>query len=186
MKRFTLTAVLLLITFSIYAQSEQPTRKGFTIGGAAGIGVLHFTKGMESSETQGDISLPNMKVGWFVQDNLAIYLNTPGQIYEKDGSDRSFEGYIPSVQYWASNKWWISGGIGAALDTPAFYEKRSESNEKNNWGKGVLLSSGYELLQRKKWAIDIQARLYMASVKLDNGNRREGTAFSIALGFTLF
>lgn len=186
MKRLAVTTVLFLITFALFAQSEAPIRKGFTIGGSAGIGALHFTKGMESSETQGDISLPNVKIGWFVKDNLAIYLNTPGQIYEQNGSDRSFEGFIPSIQYWTSDRWWISGGLGAALDTPAFYEKRSESEEKNNWGKGVLLSSGYELLQRKKWAIDIQARLYMASVKLDNGNRREGTAFSIALGFTLF
>ena len=65
-------------------------------------------------------------------------------------------------------------------------KKESESEEKNNWGKGVLLSSGYELIQRKRWAMDIQARLYMASVKLDSGNRREGTAFSLAVGFTLF
>ena len=120
MKRSTLTAVLLLITLSIYAQTEQPIRRGFTIGSSAGIGVLHFTKGMESSETQGDISLPNMKIGWFVKDNLALYLNTPGQIYERDDSDRSFEGYIPSIQYWTSDRWWISGGMGASIGYACF------------------------------------------------------------------
>ncbi|MDW7693003.1 hypothetical protein R9C00_10265 [Flammeovirgaceae bacterium SG7u.111] len=186
MKQFVISIALLLLSLNTIAQSESPIRKGFTIGASVGAGALHFTKGIETSETQGGISLPNLKIGWFVNDKLAIYLNTPGQIYELNNKDRSFEGYIPSVQYWAADRWWVTGGVGAALDTPALYEKKSDSDEKNNWGKGVLLGTGYELRQHKKWAVDLQARLYMASVKLENGQRREGSSFTLGLGFTFF
>ncbi|MEQ8239628.1 MAG: hypothetical protein RIA69_10470 [Cyclobacteriaceae bacterium] len=180
-----MVAILAFASNTSDAQNTKPVRKGFTIGGSAGIGVLHFTKGMTANETSGDISLPNMKIGWFVKDNLAVYLNTAGQIYETDGLDRSFEGIIPSIQYWTSDKWWVSGGFGAALDTRAFYESNSKS-AKNEWGKGVLLASGYEFKQKEKWAMDLQARLFMASVSRDDLENLEGTNFTIAFGFTLF
>ena len=72
-------------------------------------------------------------------------------------------------------------GVG----TRAFYVSNKKSR-KNSWGKGVLLATGYEIKQRPKWVMDIQARLYMASV--DQGaelGRLEGTNFTIAVGFTL-
>ncbi|MFZ1805753.1 MAG: hypothetical protein WAU36_00935 [Cyclobacteriaceae bacterium] len=180
-----MVAILALASNTSNAQSIKPVRKGFTIGGSAGIGVLHFTKGITENETSGDISLPNMKIGWFVKDNLAVYLNTAGQIYESDGLDRSFEGIIPSVQYWTSDKWWVSAGFGAALDTRAFYESSSKS-AKNEWGKGVLLASGYEFKQKEKWAMDVQGRLFMASVSRNGLENLEGTNFTIAFGFTFF
>ncbi|MEM8894717.1 MAG: hypothetical protein AAGC88_09075 [Bacteroidota bacterium] len=185
MKKLIIIAFALLGALNLQAQDQKPIRKGFTIGGSAGVGVLHFTKGMSGSETQGDISLPNVKIGWFANERTALYLATAGQIYEVDGKDRSFEGFIPSVQYWTGDRMWISGGFGPALDTRAFYAS-SKDSRKSSWGKGVLLATGYEVTQRPKWAMDIQARLFMASV--DQGvelGRLEGTSFTIAVGFTL-
>lgn len=185
MKKLIIIAIALLGVINVQAQDQRPVRKGFTIGGSAGVGVLHFTKGMQEKPTQGDITLPNVKIGWFANERTAIYLATAGQIYESEGLDRSFEGFIPSVQYWTSDKWWVSGGFGPALDTRAFYASNKKSR-KNSWGKGVLLATGYEIKQRPKWAMDIQARLFMASV--DQGaelGRLEGTSFSIGVGFTL-
>ena len=180
-----LVALLTIFSSQAEAQDTAPRRKGFTIGGSAGIGVLHFSKGMNSNESSGGISLPNMKIGWFMKENLAVYLNTTGQIYELNGRDRSFEGYIPSILYWASDKWWISGGFGAALDTRAFYESASKS-VKTDWGKGVLLAAGYEFKQREKWAMDVQVRLFMASISREELQNLEGTSLTIAFGFTLF
>jgi hypothetical protein len=177
--------VMTLLSNLSRAQNTRPIRKGFTIGGSAGISVLHFTNGNAGNKTSGAISLPNLKIGWFLNDKLAILLNTTGQIYEANGLDRSFEGYIPSVQYWALDRWWVSGGFGAAWDTRAIYESKSKS-AKSEWGKGVLLSSGYELMQREKWAMNIQARLFMASVSREELENLEGTNFTLAIGFTLF
>lgn len=55
-----MVAILALTSNTSDAQNTKPVRKGFTIGGSAGTGVLHFTKGMVTNETSGDISLPNM------------------------------------------------------------------------------------------------------------------------------
>lgn len=180
-----LVAMFLLVGTQAHAQekSTEPIRKGFTIGGSAGIGVIHFTKGLATKETSGDISLPNMKIGWFANDRTAIYLNLTGQIYEANGLDRSFEGLIPTIQYWTADRWWVSGGFGAALDTRALYESEKKST-KNEWGKGVLLGSGYEFKQTEKWTMDIQAKLYMASISRDGLDNLEGTNFSLAFGFT--
>jgi len=190
MKKYILIFIAgLLFTLNLQAQdqavgSDKPIRKGFTIGASAGIGVLHFTEGMDDKSTQGDISLPNLKMGWFLNERTAIYLNSVGQIYQDNGKDRSFEGIIPTVQYWASPKWWIGGGYGAALDTKVLY--KNGDSRKTNWGRGVIVSTGYEVLQRSKWALDIQSRLFMGHVDLDEGGKLEGTNFTLGVGITLF
>ncbi|MBY5952585.1 hypothetical protein KUV23_16475 [Algoriphagus marincola] len=177
--------VSLITTLNIQAQTENPLRKGFTVGVSLNGSVLHFTEGMSEDPTQGGISLPNLKMGWFVSPRTAIYVNTVGQIYESEGVDRSFEGIIPSIQYWATDKWWISGGYGASLDMRALYESEADS-KKSEWGKGVLISTGYEVLQRKKWALDIQSRLYMGRVTRSEGGNLDATNFSVGVGITLF
>lgn len=184
-KLIIIFSIGLITALNIQAQTEKPIRKGFTAGASIGSGVLHFTDGMNENATRGGISLPNLKMGWFVSARTAIYVNTVGQIYESEAVDRSFEGIIPSFQYWATDKWWVSGGYGASLDMRALYESKAES-QKNDWGKGVLISTGYELLQREKWALDIQSRLYMARVTRNEGGNLDATNFSIGVGITLF
>lgn len=186
MKKLIFTFFIALIAIlDIQAQTEKPIRKGFTAGAFVGVGALHFTEGMSEKTTRGGISLPNLKMGWFVSPRTAIYVNTVGQIYESEGVDRSFEGIVPSIQFWATDKWWLSGGYGASLDTRALYESKSQSR-KSDWGKGVLLATGYELLQRERWALDLQTRLYMARVSRDEGGNLDGTNFSIGVGISLF
>lgn len=185
MKKLILISICLLAMYSANAQNQTPTRKGFSIGASVGVGVLHFTQGGGDANTGADLSLPNLKIGWLFNERLGVYLNAPGQIYKEKGRDRSFEGLIPTVQYWPTNAWWISGGAGLAMDLPAFYEVKNVEDEDYNFGKGVLLSSGYEVIQGKKWAMDLQARLLMSSVNLDEG-RRDGTSFTIALGFNFY
>jgi hypothetical protein len=175
----------LFTTLSMQAQTNNSIRKGFTIGGSVGVGILHFTDGMSEKATQGGISLPNIKLGWFISPRTAIYLNTVGQIYESEGVDRSFDGIVPSIQYWATNKLWVSAGYGASLDMRALYEPERQSM-KTEWGKGLLVSTGYEVLQRKRWALDIQSRLYMGHVTRNEGGKLEGANFSIGVGITLF
>ncbi|MEM9328093.1 MAG: hypothetical protein AAGA85_20670 [Bacteroidota bacterium] len=84
-----------------------------------------------------------------------------------------------------SDKFWISAEYGPAMDARAFYESKSKFEEVH-WDHGVLLAGGHELVQRKRWALDIQSRLYMASVKLGYGVRREGTTISPVAGTTFF
>ncbi|MEQ8555258.1 MAG: hypothetical protein RIC06_21670 [Cyclobacteriaceae bacterium] len=184
MKRTLLAIIFILQLATTYAQ-HYPEREGFSIGGSIGGGVLHFTSGFEDNQTTGDLALPNLKLGWMVKDNLGLYLNLPGQIYKENGKDRSFEGLIPSVQYWPGNRFWLSGGFGVAMDFPAFYEVKNINDETWNWGKGALIGMGFEVLQRKKFTIDIQARMLMSSFKVNDG-RKEGANFSMAVGFNYY
>ncbi|SHM55830.1 hypothetical protein SAMN04488057_102139 [Cyclobacterium lianum] len=184
-KQIFILFIGLITSLNIQAQTENPNRKGFTAGASLGVGALHFTDGMSEKTTRGGISLPNLKMGWFVSPRTAIYVNTVGQIYESEGVDRSFEGIIPSIQYWATNKWWVSAGYGASLDMKALYESEADS-KKSEWGKGVLISTGYEVLQRQKWALDIQSRFYMARVTRKEDGNLDATNFSLGVGISLF
>ncbi|MDF9797926.1 hypothetical protein OKW21_003189 [Catalinimonas alkaloidigena] len=185
MKKLILILICLLPMFSISAQNQQPIRKGFSIGASVGLGVLHFTQGGGDANTGADLSLPNLKLGWMINEKIGVFLNAPGQIYREKGRDRSFEGLIPAVQYWPANAWWISGGAGLGMDFPAFYDVENIEDKAFNFGKGVLLSAGYEVIQGKKWAMDVQAGLFMSSVHLDEG-QRDGASFTLALGFNFY
>ena len=185
MKKILITVLGVAMAVAGFAQEDRSARKGFAFGGYIGAGAMHFTDGMVSNDTQGQISFFNFKAGYLFNDRFGVFLKTVGNSYELEERDRSFDGYIVSAQYWTSDKFWISGGYGPAMDVRAFYESKSKS-EGVNWGHGVLLAGGYEVMQRKKWALDIQSRLYMASVKLDDGTHREGTTLSLGVGITFF
>ncbi|MEM9324972.1 MAG: hypothetical protein AAGA85_04930 [Bacteroidota bacterium] len=185
MKKILITVLGVAIAAAAFAQEERPTRQGFAFGGYLGAGAIYFSSGNAGNDTQGHVTLLNFQAGHLFNDRFGIFLKTAGNSYEVEGRDRSLDGYIVSAQYWTSDKFWISGGYGPAMDIRAFWESKSES-EGVNWGHGVLLAGGYEVMQRKKWALDLQTRLYMASVKLDDGARREATTVSLGVGITFF
>ena len=184
MKKAYLTIALLFGTLVLQAQTID--RECFTFGASIGGGVLHFTSGNIGEATSGNLSLPNLKVGWMFKQNLGVFLNAPGQIYSENGKDRGFEGLIPSVQYWPADKFWVGAGFGLAMDFPAFYEVKNVKDEDWNLGKGALLSAGYEIMHRSNWTIDIQTKALMSSFKLDDGTRKEGANFAIGVGFNFF
>lgn len=184
MKKIYLTITFLFAAFALDAQTID--REGLTFGASIGAGVLHFTSGMNGNETSGNVSLPNLKVGWMFNQNLGVFLNAPGQLYSENGKDRGFEGLIPSVQYWPAEKFWVGAGFGLAMDFPAFYEVKKIKHEEWNTGKGALLSVGYEIMQGSNWTMDIQSKALMSSFKLDDGTRKEGANFTIGVGFNFF
>ena len=176
----TIVAVTItLIAFTAHqsqAQNAEPIREGFTVGGYIGIGAINFTEGIPDGEekTQGNLMLPNIKVGFFLSENLAVYLATTGHLYKLNGHERSLAGITPTVQYWAG-KFWVGAGYGPAADFRAIYQ-RKENAETTHCGMGGLLNAGYEVIQREKWALDIQTRLLLASVNLPDDQKRTGSS----------
>ena len=185
MKKVLIIALCLVGGLQLQAQ-QGVDRKGLSFGASFGAGVLHFTSGYSGDQTSGDISLPNLKAGWMFNQNLGAFLNAPGQLYSEGGKDRSFEGLIPSVQYWPTNRLWVSAGFGMAMDFPAFYQVKKVKDEKWNLGKGALVSLGFEVLQRPNWTIDIQSKALMSSFKLDEGGRKAGANFTLGVGFNFY
>ena len=52
-----------------------------------------------------------------------------------------------------------------------------------NFGGAVAFSTGYELVQKKNFALDLQTQLQMGWTNLDNDRNRDAVVLSIGLGF---
>ena len=186
--------IILVFTFCTLAAFGQNSgntieRKGFVIGFGVGSGVISIANSNDDKpfdEAQVGINFPSLKLGWMVSDRMAVLASFPGMIYDSDGKDRSFDAFLPSVQYWASDRWWLNGGIGLAMDIPAFYEADDFLDEPWNYGCAVAISTGFELVQKKKFALDLQTKLHMGRVYLEEDGHRDGVAFSIGLGFNWY
>ena len=95
--------VFTFCTLFSYGQNEtnQIQRKGFVIGfgiGGGAISISHSGQEVPFDEAQGGGSFPNLKLGWMVNDRLAILGQYSGMSYEHEGKDRSFDAFMPSVQ----------------------------------------------------------------------------------------
>ncbi|MFK7972903.1 MAG: hypothetical protein AB8F95_21205 [Bacteroidia bacterium] len=184
--------IFVLAFWSLFAYSQNETnpieRKGFVIGFGVGAGVISISDSDQAepfSEAQGGGSFPNLKLGWMVNDRLAILGMYSGMIYEYEGKDRSFDAFMPSIQYWIKDRWWVNAGAGVAMDFPAFYEDNIK-DEDWNFGGAVAFSTGYELVQKKKFALDLHTQLQMGWTNLSDDKERDAVVFSIGLGFNWY
>jgi hypothetical protein len=189
--RNLLIIALTLFAFTTFAQNDNTTiqRKGFVFGVGAGAGIfsLSHSDSEDDFETaQGSFSFPNLKLGWMVNERLALLLTFPGMIYEEDGKDRSFESIMPTVQYWVSNKWWVNGGFGLAMDIPAFYNINGDGNESWNFGCAVAAATGFEIVQKERFAIDLKTKLHLGRALLENDAHLDGVALSVGVGFNWY
>jgi hypothetical protein len=189
--RNLLLVVLTLVTFTTFAQSQNSSvkRDGFVFGAGVGGGIIslsHSDAEGEFDEAQGAFSLPNLKIGWMLNDNLALLATFPGMLYEVDGKDRSFEAVMPTLQYWVSDKWWVNGGVGLGMDLPAFYNVKNVEDETWNFGCAVAASAGYEFVQRENFAIDFNAKVHLGRTFLENDAHLDGIGLSVGVGFTWF
>lgn len=183
-KRLLIVFSILQLVSSLHAQKSDP-RAGWIFGAAAGGSSLTLKSGLIGVSTTGAASFPNMKIGYMLGSRTAALVSLPGTVYRYGWSgrerDRGFEGIIPSIQYWVKPRWWVSGGAGLAMDAPAFYDIKDETERKFYFGAGGIASTGFELWKKKRFALDIQARWHTGYVNAPEG-RRTGSAFSLMLG----
>ncbi|MFY0590998.1 hypothetical protein [Roseivirga sp.] len=189
MKNILIT-IFIFYAFLSYGQNEaiQIERKGFIIGFGLGGGVISISDSDQEvpfDEAQFGGTFPNLKFGWMVNDRLAILGMYSGMGYEYEGKDRTFDAFMPSVQYWVKDRWWINAGAGLAMDFPVFYEDNIE-DEDWNFGGAVSFSTGYEFVQKKNFALDLQTQLQMGWTNLDNGKDRDAVVLSFGIGFNWF
>lgn len=188
------TLFILAITLGAFSASAQEAdtkvrRDGFVIGFGVGVGAGSISESNQEvpfDEGQFVFTLPNLKLGWMVNERLAILGTFHGMIYDFDGKDRSFEAFTPSVQYWVKDHFWINGGVGLSVDMPALYEFDDLSSEDWNFGCAVSASAGYEFYQNDNYTIDLHTKLYLGRVFLDNDQYRDGVALSVGVGFNWY
>jgi hypothetical protein len=182
---------LTLVSSIAYAQNtnvETTTQRDgfifeFVVGG--GIISLEDSAGVQTFDTsQGAFVFPDLKFGHMLNKKLAITVSLPGNIYEFQDNDRHFGGVIPSVQYWVKDRWWIHGGIGLAIDSPALYDIKDNVNDDWNFGCAVMASTGYEIYKKKNFALNVQSKLVLGSASLDGDAHRDALIFNVGLGFS--
>lgn len=183
-----LTVFVLLSTFLTAQENTIPNREKFIFEFSVGAGIitLENSDGTQSfDESEGGFIFPDLKFGYMVKENLAITASLPGIIYSYEDNDRHFGGFIPGVQYWFTNKWWVNGGFGLAIDSPALYDIK-DINDDWNFGKMVSIGVGYEFHQKENFAMNVQSKLLMGSVNIANGQDRNAVSFGISVGFNWF
>jgi hypothetical protein len=184
-------AIILISTLSV-AQNNSTIkttsiRNGFIFEFSLGGGVISIedSQGIQTfDKSQGAISFPELKFGYMLNDNLALTLSMPGMIYEFQNNDRHFGGFIPSVQYWVKDRWWIHGGMGLAIDSPALYDIKDNVNDDWNFGCAVMASTGYEIYKKKNLAVNIQSKLVLGRAFLENDMHRDAVTFNVGIGFS--
>jgi len=180
-------ALLSSITYAQHTNLETTTqRDGFIFEFVVGGGMISIedSAGIQTfDKSQGTFVFPDLKFGYMLNEKLAITASIPGNIYEFQDNDRHFGGFIPSVQYWVKDRWWIHGGIGLAIDSPALYDIKDDVNDTWNFGCAVMASSGYEIYKKKNFALNIQSKLVLGSVSLDGDMHRDAVIFNVGLGF---
>jgi len=179
-----LIAVFLTLATTAYSQHNgEFTRRGFVFGAGIGGGV-HFV----DEATHGRFSIPNLKLGAMVNPRLGIMLYAPGGTYKKEGEARAFEGIIPTVQYWISDRLYVNAGVGLAVETTPFYKVDfSQGLPEFNTGFGCTLSAGYELIQ---WSgnktIDVQLRILYGRPEIQDDSYTDNLTFDFLIGFNLY
>jgi len=189
MKKAIMIVYLLSISQSmVFCQANELNREGVLFGVSFGLSQTKFDIDNAKSDSQSGLSLPNIKIGKSVNDQISVLLYLPGSVYkyELEGRtrNRGFEAVLPSIQYWPTDRIWLLGGLGLGMDAPAFFDIKTEEERRFHFGYAMALSSGYELIQFHNKTIDIQARIHHGVINTDDGKVR-GTSFTILLGINL-
>ncbi|MCA0131733.1 hypothetical protein [Winogradskyella alexanderae] len=180
-----------LVSSTAYAQNTNSDtitkREGFIFEFVVGGGLISIedSAGIQTfDKSQGTFVFPDLKFGYMLNDRFAITASLPGNIYEFQDNDRNFGGFIPSVQYWVKDRWWIHAGIGLAIDSPALYDIKDNVNDDWNFGCAVMASTGYEIYKKKNFALNVQSKLVLGRSSLEGDAHRDAVIFNIGLGFS--
>jgi hypothetical protein len=195
--QFILKMVCMAITFTSAVATAQTNsdsqnqfeRQGFMFEFSLGGGIISIedTAGIQSfDDAQGAFSFPDLKFGYMLNNRLALTLSIPGMIYSVNDNDRHFGGVIPAVQYWVKDRWWVHGGAGLAIDSPALYDIEDNVNDDWNTGIAVMASTGYEVYRKHNFALNIQSKLLLGGVNLTHGIDRDVVQLSLGVGLSWF
>jgi hypothetical protein len=189
MRKIVTITLIIIVNYS-FAQTNtgklQIERKGFVFGVGLGAGSLSLNNN-DTASTKFSTTLPNIKVGYMLNSRLALLALLPGANYNYNGKDRGFEAVIISGQYWVKDNWWVLGGTGITFDAPAFYTVKDIKTADFYTGFPALtFATGYEVWHRKRFALDLQYRVFYGKSNLSNGGQREGISNMFIVGFNWY
>ncbi len=155
-------AVLMAAPGLVAAQPQSapatPAREGFTIGASIGFGNIEFTELDSGSGTYNvDSGFFELHFGGLLKPRLALLVELWGTLADEEDPEAVNQRHAGlALQYWASSRFWIKGGLGSSrIDD----DWRTGAQRKGFAAFGAL---GYELITKTKYAIDLQLRLTAA------------------------
>ncbi len=161
-------------------------RKGLVFGVGLGGGVLSLNTN-DTLSSSFSTTIPNIKVGYMLNNRFALYVLLPGANYKYKGKSRGFEGILVSGQYWIKDHWWVLGGAGLTFDAAAFYTVNDPETAGFYTGlPAFTASSGYEVWHKGKFALDIQYRFFYGKSNLPNRGLRNGISNMVVIGFNWY
>ncbi|MEZ4847517.1 MAG: hypothetical protein R3B93_02555 [Bacteroidia bacterium] len=189
MRKILFLTLTILVNFS-FAQTnleKNPVeRKGFVIGLGIGGGTLTLNTN-DTTQTSFAPTLPNIKVGYMLNERLALLALLPGANYKYNGKARGFEAVMVAGQYWLKDNWWVLGGAGFTFDAPAFFTVDNPETAEFHLGlPAFAVATGYEVWQKGKFALDIQYRMFLGKSNLPNDGYRKGISNMIIVGFNWY
>jgi hypothetical protein len=188
--RKILIIALTIITNFTFSQTnldkKSIERKGFILGLGVGAGTLSLNA-YDTSNVSFSTTLPNIKVGFMLNNRFALLVLLPGANYKYNGKDRGFEAFVIAGQYWIKDNWWVLGGTGLTFDAPAFYTVKDP--EKAGFYTGIpafSFATGYEIWHKGRFALDLQYRIFLGKSNLPNNGHREGVSNMFIVGFNWY
>jgi hypothetical protein len=164
-------------------------RRGLAIGFGIGLG------GMQSEN--GPIDCFNcdydpvavgfdFHVGGMINPRLALLLEIWGQAQtlDADGTAMLTQSLaMIGVQYWVTPKLWLKGGIGAAALQISYDDGFAQDDEQVDEGGAIMGAIGYELVQGRTFAMDLQLRIGAGTYE---GIDDQITSTTVGLGFNWY
>jgi hypothetical protein len=187
MKKIVLLILLMLNAGVLSAQNSNPgspEREGFLFGVAAGGGTLLVKDSGNDWLNYGKLSILNLKLGWLVTPQTALCLHIPSGGHSENGETRAFEAVLAAGQHWFSRRVWGLAGAGLAMDMPPFYETENDDPQ-FYFGTALSAALGYEIIRRKSFVLDVQARCVYGNYEVESV-RRQSIAFDILIGFNFY
>ena len=187
MKRFLLVLVLSLFVVSS-AFGFDGVRKGFVLGGGAGIGLSSYTLsgGGATSNRESQFSfMTDFKIGYAPTNQIEIVYTSKGAWFQGDGNLLNTFTILnnvstASVNYYlkpeAPSTFFLSGGLGLASLSAPF-----ESNVDSWYGFGFYVGAGYEFVKHYSVAFD-----FMYGLPEDSGVTFNGLTPRVTFVATAF
>lgn len=187
MKRLlTIAAVVLALGVASNAAAQRGgsavEREGFLFGFSIGGGSI------SCEDCDGSASGPtlDLHIGTMVGEKMAVMFDGSGIAVseEDDYGDKINETYTVdtiALQYWVADRVWVKGGIGVAYTR---WSCPDCADAYTNTGLGLMAAAGVELVQKGKFALDIQGRFLTSKHDLyDTGT---GIRFNQIMGMVGF
>ncbi len=128
-------------------------RKGFVIGFGAGVGQSRV-------EGSGNTAFgSSFSIGGMVGQKTALLLDATSVTDSEEDILVGIGVSGVAAQRWLTDRVWVKAGIGSGV----LFASGNGESEQENLGFGISTGIGYEVVQKKKFTLDLQGRFTTSS-----------------------